>query len=110
MCCCAFLLSAAAKEPKTNDQRQVQGEPLCATQLVDMGGPRSILLVRLLVKLQCRGLRVAFLSNFQAFNVEMDELTRIQRSYAIPDGVLRGRVKQGNVDFLLPKYNEFHGK
>lgn len=40
----------------------------------------------------------------------MDELTRIQRSYAIPDSVLRKRVKQGNTDFLLPKYNEFYAK
>ena len=40
----------------------------------------------------------------------MDELTRIQRSYAIPDAVLRKRVKQGNVDFLSPKYKEFYDK
>ena len=42
--------------------------------------------------------------------MEMDELTKIQRSYAIPDTVLRTRVKQGNADFLLRKYNEFYAK
>jgi exocyst complex protein 7 len=47
---------------------------------------------------------------FKGFNTEMEELTRIQRTYSIPDETLRGRVKMANVELLVPVYREFYDR
>ncbi|XP_013396537.1 exocyst complex component 7 [Lingula anatina] len=47
---------------------------------------------------------------FAGFNKEMEELRKIQKSYAIPDSELRENLKQDNKDFILPKYEMFWKK
>ncbi|XP_065184295.1 exocyst complex component 7-like isoform X2 [Sycon ciliatum] len=41
---------------------------------------------------------------FKGFNTEVDDLFRIQRSYAIPDESLRESVRQENIELIVPFY------
>ena len=43
----------------------------------------------------------------QGFNKEMEEITKLQKSFAIPDIELRTKLKKDNKDFVLPHYRTF---
>lgn len=47
---------------------------------------------------------------FAGFNKEMEEITRIQKAYAVPDIQLRESLKRDNKEFILPKYTMFYEK
>ncbi|GIY12561.1 exocyst complex component 7 [Caerostris extrusa] len=47
---------------------------------------------------------------FTGFNKEMDEITRTQKAYAVPDVELRESLKRDNKEFILPKYTMFYEK
>lgn len=47
---------------------------------------------------------------FAGFNKEMEEITRIQKAYAVPDVQLRESLKRDNKEFILPKYTMFYEK
>ncbi|KAG8201617.1 hypothetical protein JTE90_012687 [Oedothorax gibbosus] len=47
---------------------------------------------------------------FAGFNKEMEEITRTQKAYAVPDPELRETLKKDNKEFILPKYNMFYDK
>lgn len=47
---------------------------------------------------------------FTGFNKEIEEIFRIQKSYAIPDLELRQSLKQENKNYILPMYQMFHDK
>lgn len=47
---------------------------------------------------------------FTGFNKELEEIYRIQKSYAIPDPELRQSLKQENKNYILPMYQMFHDK
>lgn len=47
---------------------------------------------------------------FQGFNKEMEEITKVQKSYSIPDVELRETLKRDNKEYILPKYNAFYEK
>lgn len=44
----------------------------------------------------------------QGFNKEMEEISKIQRGYSIPDVELRESLKRDNKELILPKYNAFY--
>lgn len=46
----------------------------------------------------------------QGFNKEMEEMSRVQRSYSIPDRELRESLKRDNMEYILPKYQAFYDK
>lgn len=45
---------------------------------------------------------------FKNFNTELEELQRIQRDWSLPDPVLRSRVRNDNVELLVPLYTRFY--
>lgn len=47
---------------------------------------------------------------FGGFNKEMDDMSRTQRGYSIPDVELREGLKRDNKEYILPKYNAFYEK
>lgn len=47
---------------------------------------------------------------FQSFNKEMEEISRIQRGYSIPDVELRESIKRDNKEYILPKYKAFYDR
>lgn len=47
---------------------------------------------------------------FSGFNKEMEEVSRTQRGYSIPDVELREGLKRDNKEYILPKYNAFYDK
>uniref|UniRef100_A0A1B6DEN9 Exocyst complex component 7 n=1 Tax=Clastoptera arizonana TaxID=38151 RepID=A0A1B6DEN9_9HEMI len=47
---------------------------------------------------------------FASFNKEIEEISKIQRGYSIPDVELRESLKRDNKEFILPKYNAFYDK
>ncbi|CAG2110908.1 unnamed protein product [Medioppia subpectinata] len=47
---------------------------------------------------------------FAGFNKEIEEIHRIQMSFAIPDLELRESLKQENKDYIIPKYKLFFEK
>lgn len=47
---------------------------------------------------------------FAGFNKEMEEITRTQKAYAVPDIQLRESLKRDNKEFILPKYTMFYEK
>lgn len=40
----------------------------------------------------------------------MEEITRTQKAYAVPDVELRESLKRDNKEFILPKYTMFYEK
>ena len=44
---------------------------------------------------------------FKGFNVEFEELHRVQEQWSLPDPQLRARVRNNNVEVIVPLYNEF---
>lgn len=47
---------------------------------------------------------------FTGFNKELEEITRIQKGYAIPDQELRDGLKKDNIDYIVPTYKMFLDK
>lgn len=47
---------------------------------------------------------------FAGFNKEMEEMSKVQRSYSIPDRELRETLKRDNKEYILPKYQAFYDK
>lgn len=45
---------------------------------------------------------------FKGFNTELEEQLRIQKDWSIPDPSLRARVRNDNVDYLVPLYTAFY--
>ncbi|ELT97419.1 hypothetical protein CAPTEDRAFT_153271 [Capitella teleta] len=44
---------------------------------------------------------------FMSFNKEIEEITRTQKSYAVPDTELKEQLKQDNKEYVLPFYRSF---
>ncbi|KAI5727473.1 hypothetical protein M8J77_002830 [Diaphorina citri] len=40
----------------------------------------------------------------------MEEISRIQRGYSIPDVELRESIKRDNKEYILPKYKAFYDR
>ncbi|XP_066978184.1 exocyst complex component 7 isoform X1 [Macrobrachium rosenbergii] len=47
---------------------------------------------------------------FAGFNREIEEMSKVQRSYSIPDRELRESLKRDNMEYILPKYQAFYDK
>ncbi|CAG7734562.1 unnamed protein product, partial [Allacma fusca] len=47
---------------------------------------------------------------FSAFNREMDEIGRLQQTYAVPDSELRTTLRRASQKYIGPKYREFYDK
>ncbi|XP_014248415.1 exocyst complex component 7 [Cimex lectularius] len=47
---------------------------------------------------------------FAGFNKEVEEISKLQRTYSIPDVELRESLKRDNKEYILPKYNAFYDK
>lgn len=45
---------------------------------------------------------------FKGFNTELEELHRIQKDWSVPDPTLRSRVRNDNVEFIVPLYTTFY--
>lgn len=45
---------------------------------------------------------------FKGFNTELEELHKIQKDWSLPDHVLRSRVRNDNVELIVPLYTIFH--
>ena len=45
---------------------------------------------------------------FKGFNTELEELQRIQKEWSLPDPVLRARVRNDNVELIVPLYTTFY--
>lgn len=52
----------------------------------------------------------ALKERFSNFNKEMEETSRIQRGYSIPDVELRESIKRDNKEYILPKYRAFYDR
>ena len=44
------------------------------------------------------------------FQKEMEEISREQKNFAVPDPDLREKVRRDNKDFVLPHYRTFYKK
>lgn len=40
----------------------------------------------------------------------MDEISRLQQSYAVPDAELRSKLQRASREYIVTKYKEFYGK
>lgn len=47
---------------------------------------------------------------FQGFNKEMEEISKVQRGYSVPDFELREGLKRDNKEYILPKYYLFYDR
>lgn len=47
---------------------------------------------------------------FAGFNKEIDDITKVQRGYSIPDVEVRESLKRDNKEHIIPKYNTFYNK
>ena len=45
---------------------------------------------------------------FKGFNTELEELLKIQKEWSLPDPVLRSRVRNDNIELIVPLYTTFH--
>ncbi|KAL0278361.1 UNVERIFIED_CONTAM: hypothetical protein PYX00_000199 [Menopon gallinae] len=52
--------------------------------------------------------RYGIKEKFSGFNKDIEEISRIQRGYSIPDVELRESLKRDNKELILPKYNAFY--
>ncbi|KAF7270698.1 hypothetical protein GWI33_016366 [Rhynchophorus ferrugineus] len=53
----------------------------------------------------------AFLKDkFAGFNKEIDDMSKVQRGYSVPDIELRESIKRDNKELIIPKYNAFFNK
>ncbi|KAK3090620.1 hypothetical protein FSP39_013185 [Pinctada imbricata] len=44
---------------------------------------------------------------FSGFNKELEEISRVQKAYAIPDPELRDNIKKDNKEYIVPRYKLF---
>lgn len=51
--------------------------------------------------------RSAIKDRFSAFNKELEEICKVQRSLSVPDILLREGLKRDNAENIVPKYNTF---
>ncbi|CAG9773527.1 unnamed protein product [Ceutorhynchus assimilis] len=54
--------------------------------------------------------RAALKEKFAGFNKEIDEISKVQRGYSIPDIELRESIKRDNKELIIPKYNAFYNR
>lgn len=54
--------------------------------------------------------RAALKEKFAGFNKEIDEISKVQRGYSIPDIELRESIKRDNKELIIPKYNAFFNR
>ncbi|XP_050311294.1 exocyst complex component 7 [Anthonomus grandis grandis] len=54
--------------------------------------------------------RTALKEKFAGFNKEIDEISKVQRGYSIPDIELRESIKRDNKELVIPKYNAFFNR
>lgn len=54
--------------------------------------------------------RAVLKEKFAGFNKEIDEISKVQRGYSIPDIELRESIKRDNKELIIPKYNAFYNK
>ncbi|KAK7601997.1 hypothetical protein V9T40_009438 [Parthenolecanium corni] len=47
---------------------------------------------------------------FSGFNKEMEEISKVQRGYSVPDFELREGLKRDNKEYILPKYYLFYDR
>ncbi|KAK3738705.1 hypothetical protein QZH41_006251 [Actinostola sp. cb2023] len=47
---------------------------------------------------------------FKGFNTEFDDIYQIQKTYAVPDQLLREEIRQKNIDLIVPLYRTFREK
>lgn len=52
--------------------------------------------------------RALIKEKFAGFNKELEEITKVQRGYSIPDVELRESLKRDNKEYIIPKYNRFY--
>lgn len=56
------------------------------------------------------GLFSFYVHVFQGFNKEMEEISKLQRGYSVPDFELREGLKRDNKEYILPKYYLFYDR
>ncbi|XP_074032013.1 exocyst complex component 7 isoform X2 [Leptinotarsa decemlineata] len=54
--------------------------------------------------------RAILKEKFGGFNKEVDEISKVQRGYSIPDIQLRESIKRDNKELIIPKYNAFFNR
>ncbi|XP_019875893.1 exocyst complex component 7 [Aethina tumida] len=54
--------------------------------------------------------RAIIKEKFAGFNKEIEEISKVQRGYSIPDIQLRESIKRDNKELIIPKYNAFYNK
>lgn len=54
--------------------------------------------------------RAVLKDKFAGFNKEIEDISKVQRGYSIPDIELRESIKRDNKELVIPKYNKFYNK
>ncbi|XP_057665546.1 exocyst complex component 7 isoform X1 [Diorhabda carinulata] len=54
--------------------------------------------------------RAVLKEKFAGFNKEIEDISKVQRGYSIPDIELRESIKRDNKELVIPKYNAFYNK
>ncbi|VEN53710.1 unnamed protein product [Callosobruchus maculatus] len=54
--------------------------------------------------------RAVLKEKFAGFNKEIEEISKVQRGYSIPDIELRESIKRDNKELIIPKYNAFYNR
>lgn len=52
--------------------------------------------------------RAVLKEKFAGFNKEIDDISKVQRGYSIPDIELRESIKRDNKELIIPRYNAFY--
>lgn len=80
---------------------------LLETRCVHCQSCRSILCVHNTIQMSNQK-RQVLKDKFKGFNTELEELHKIQKDWSLPDPVLRQRVRNDNVELILPLYTTFY--
>jgi len=54
--------------------------------------------------------RAIIKERFAGFNREIEDISKVQRGYSIPDIELRESIKRDNKELVIPKYNAFFNR
>lgn len=54
--------------------------------------------------------RTILKEKFAGFNKEIEDISKVQRGYSIPDIELRESIKRDNKELVIPKYNAFYNR
>ncbi|CAG9832558.1 unnamed protein product [Diabrotica balteata] len=54
--------------------------------------------------------RAVIKEKFAGFNKEIEDISKVQRGYSIPDIELRESIKRDNKELIIPRYNAFYNK